>query len=99
MGKQRRHRVTDLLCDLGHRLILGKEEVVLKRHAPRRLADSDRAVLLRVEVSALLRLVELSPDRERGTIPPEPSEHVGRTGRLSEPASRRDVGPASRKIE
>ena len=44
----------------------------------------------RVQVAALLRLVELGADRERGPIPPEPAEHVRRPGRLVPPAARHE---------
>ena len=70
---------------------VGKHEVVGEAHAARGLADRDRPVLARVQVATLLGLVELGPDRERRPIPVEPSEDVGRPGRLVAPARRDEV--------
>ena len=61
------------------------------RTSARRLAHRDRAVGGGVEVAAFLGLVELGADRDRGAIPPEPAEDVGRPGRLLPPAARHQM--------
>src|SRR2546421_683632 len=68
------------------------------RSAPRGLANRDRTVGGRMEVSALLWLVELGPDRVRRPVPPESPEHVGGSRGLVSPA-RRDEMPESRAVE
>src|SRR4051812_8580003 len=56
-------------------------------------------MLARVEIAALLRLIELGSDRKCRTIPPESSEYVSRSGLLAKPAGRCDVRPASGQVE
>ena len=56
-------------------------------------------MLARVQVATLLRLKELRTDRDCRSIPPEPTEDVGGTSRLTQPAVRRNVRPPSSKIK
>src|SRR4051812_44892573 len=52
-----------------------------------------------VQITALLGLEKLRPDREGRATPPEAAEYVGRSGLLIEPALRRDVGPPLRQVK
>ena len=65
----------------------------------RSLPHRYRSVLCRVQVSSLLGLVELGPDRERWTVPPHTAEDVRRPSLLSEPACGRDIGPSRGEFE
>ena len=68
LTQEGRNGVADLSCNLG----LGslKDEIIGEALQPCRLAVGDRSMLLRVQISPLLRLEKLGADRERGSIPP-----------------------------
>lgn len=59
----------------------------------------DRPVLLWVEVTALLGLVELGADRVGRPVPPESAHHVRGARGLVQPAGRREVGAGSLEVE
>src|SRR5436305_784172 len=83
--------VPDLFRDLRPLLIGGEDEVVVEAHQACGLPNRDRPVCRRVEVAALLGLVELGADREGGPVPPEAAEDVGGAGRFVPPAGRDEM--------
>src|SRR4051794_26073184 len=61
--EERRYCVPYLTSDGRHRLVGWEDEVIVKGHASRGLTNRDGPVLGRMQVPALLRLVELGSDR------------------------------------
>src|SRR4051812_40084376 len=78
-----RNGISDLACDVG--LIAEKHEVIGEAHEACGFPMRDGSVFSRMQIPTLLRLKELSANRDGGSIPPQAPEEVRSTGRLSDP--------------